>query len=355
MSDQEVVRLGIETTQCTHCFDEDPSLKHATVRLPQPTVVPPGYWSAKPRVLVIGQNPGADANRKDSGNRRMNDILMRVRCGEERAWSEYTEHNLDDFSKWGRGLFKRYLDALGCEISSVALGNAGLCALKSDDDVTSAMTRGCFARHGPRWIRALNPDFVILMGAHARACRTLVEDSIPRANVLETFHYAVQGSHRKQLEMDVEAARRTISGEESRSVRRPSGETHYTVPAAEDFDCEPYRNPARTIELLRELVTLGMQDSAFHSIHHYGETERISDHLRYCEGLVAGQGRFTTGNNPRVQRRLEIVRDAFVGGNFSRGNPAVFDGLARAAAADVPVKQSGRDARIASTRGGKPS
>ena len=98
----------------------------------------------------------------------------------------------------------------------------------------------------------------------------------------------------------------------------------------------------RTIELLDELESLGFDDHAFGHLHHFrvlrGVYDTITAHRKYVEKhtyLLAD------GNNEKVQRRLELVLNAYKAGPFKRGAP-VFLALAQAAVDELPFG-SGED------------
>lgn len=97
-----------------------------------------------------------------------------------------------------------------------------------------------------------------------------------------------------------------------------------------------FDNPSRTLELLRELLTLGFPDSAFSVLHHFEKPITVASHLKYCEDLKEEDGRFRTNSNRLVQRRLELVLNAYIAGKFTSRTPAVFEYLARAALVEFP-------------------
>lgn len=93
----------------------------------------------------------------------------------------------------------------------------------------------------------------------------------------------------------------------------------------------------RTIELLDELQREGFGDSAFGLLHHFlvtrGKMDTIARHRKYCserESLRAG------GTNEKVQKRLQLVLNAYRAGPF-RGGAPVFEKLAEAAAREIPL------------------
>lgn len=98
-----------------------------------------------------------------------------------------------------------------------------------------------------------------------------------------------------------------------------------------------YTDPARTLHLLQQLEDLGMSDSAFSILHHFSKPESIARHRDYCQRLVDEGARFRTANNPRVQRRLEMVLAMYKAGGFASGHQGVFGHLAKAAALEVPT------------------
>ncbi|MGA2262080.1 MAG: hypothetical protein ABSH28_11655 [Acidobacteriota bacterium] len=89
-------------------------------------------------------------------------------------------------------------------------------------------------------------------------------------------------------------------------------------------------NPKKSLELLRTLTELGFTDEAFARLHHFRLKDRkalISAHQRYCQKIESFQG---DGENERVQRRLELVLNAYRAGGFRSTGPHVFVALADA-------------------------
>lgn len=192
-----VVELARESTQCRVCFERSPLLRPALVDLAQPPFVPPSYWDAKPRVLIIGQNPGAGANRNDGADDEMRRLLIDLRDGRDSAWDDYTAHCALDVPNWGQ--FLVYLRSLDLSPAHTTLGNVAMCAVQTDDQIDDILFHHCSARFLSRWVSALAPDVVILMGKRSREAKALVSTAAPQAKILESMHYAVGGSHRARL------------------------------------------------------------------------------------------------------------------------------------------------------------
>ena len=99
-------------------------------------------------------------------------------------------------------------------------------------------------------------------------------------------------------------------------------------------------SPQRTLQLLDELQSLGFDDEAFSRLHHFrlkGRKDNIEAHRRY----VVERGNLIDGDsNDEVQRRLEIVLNAYRGGGFASGSPFVFAYLADAAFAELPPSRA---------------
>lgn len=193
----ELVTLVRDSTQCRVCFERSAQLRPALVDLAQPPFVPPGYWETQPRVLIIGQNPGAGASRTDGADDEMRRLLISLRDGRDSAWDDYTEHCVKDVRKWGQYLI--YLRALDLDSLGTALGNVAMCAVETDDQVTDAIFTECSSRFLLRWVSTLAPDLVILMGKRAQAVRNIIAAAVPREAIRESMHYAVGGSHRARL------------------------------------------------------------------------------------------------------------------------------------------------------------
>jgi hypothetical protein len=112
--------------------------------------------------------------------------------------------------------------------------------------------------------------------------------------------------------------------------------------------------PDRTLELLDRLQALGFPDQAFAHLHHSrarGWRGLISAHRRYC----ARVGEFQAdGDNHRVERRLELVLNAYEHGGFGSRRAEVFVALADAAFAEIPPFR-GAPLELASPRRRRPS
>jgi hypothetical protein len=92
----------------------------------------------------------------------------------------------------------------------------------------------------------------------------------------------------------------------------------------------------RTIQLLDELEALGFNDHAFGHLHHFRATRGVYDtiaaHRRYAEKTQEFR---KGGTNEKVQRRLELVLNAYKAGPFTRRAP-VFLALSQAAVEEIP-------------------
>ena len=93
----------------------------------------------------------------------------------------------------------------------------------------------------------------------------------------------------------------------------------------------------RSIELLDELEREGFGDSAFGLLHHFrvtrGKMDTIARHRKYCSERTSFQA---GGTNEKVQKRLQLVLNAYRAGPF-RGGAPVFEQLAEAAAREIPL------------------
>jgi hypothetical protein len=95
----------------------------------------------------------------------------------------------------------------------------------------------------------------------------------------------------------------------------------------------------RTLDLLTALEKLGFEDSAFATLHHFrstrGTEDTIEAHRKYCESHLSLR---QDGTNEKVQRRLALVLDAYLGGGFKSGRKEIFLALAEAAVLEIPVE-----------------
>ena len=90
----------------------------------------------------------------------------------------------------------------------------------------------------------------------------------------------------------------------------------------------------RMLGLLDDLEQLGFTDHAFGHLHHFRATRGVYDtiaaHRKYLQKHAS-----VRGTNEKVQRRLELVLNAYRAGPFKRGAP-VFLALAQAAVEEIP-------------------
>lgn len=94
-------------------------------------------------------------------------------------------------------------------------------------------------------------------------------------------------------------------------------------------------DPQYTKDLLQLLLKYGFTDAAFSIMHpdHGSGGGQIDAHLKHCNNVSSFPN---DSPNARVQRRLEIILKAFLGGGFSVGNEAIFISLAKASVAQIP-------------------
>jgi hypothetical protein len=86
------------------------------------------------------------------------------------------------------------------------------------------------------------------------------------------------------------------------------------------------------LQLLDELEVLGFNDNAFSRLHHDHDT--ITPFRNYCINKIQ---EFTPdGTNHNVQRRLQLVLNAYRAGVFQSGREEVFLALADASVAEIP-------------------
>ena len=87
---------------------------------------------------------------------------------------------------------------------------------------------------------------------------------------------------------------------------------------------------ADTVALLRELMVLGFTDDAYHVLGIAQDS--IQAHLAHASQHANAE---LDPYSELVQRRLRLVRDAYVKAAFRSGNPDVFRALAVAARAEI--------------------
>lgn len=96
-----------------------------------------------------------------------------------------------------------------------------------------------------------------------------------------------------------------------------------------------YTDPAKTLKLLIELEAMGFSNRAFSIVHHSREPQTIKTHRTYCKSHRHFE-KGTGGTNALVQRRLEIVLNAYLAGRFTCKSSALFEYLANAALLEIP-------------------
>jgi hypothetical protein len=99
-------------------------------------------------------------------------------------------------------------------------------------------------------------------------------------------------------------------------------------------------SPQRTLDLLDELQRLGFDDEAFWRLHHFRLKDckdTIQEHRDYVEKQSSLRD---NDSNEEVQRRLELVLNAYRLGGFKSGRQSVFAALADAAFYEIPPRRS---------------
>ncbi|MFZ2724779.1 MAG: hypothetical protein WAX77_00845 [Methylococcaceae bacterium] len=100
-----------------------------------------------------------------------------------------------------------------------------------------------------------------------------------------------------------------------------------------------YSDPKHTIVLIKKLLSYGFTNKAFVIIHHDthkdNDESRLKAHLDHCAKITKFD---TDGKNADVQKRLEIILNAFESGNFSKANEDIFIHLANAAIIEIPLR-----------------
>ena len=185
-----VYELAHAVLQCSRCFS-DGCRRHAVVDVPQPYYVPDGYYRSRPRILLICRNPGTGAARKDGADRRCREILRDIRSGIDR-WNNYLRWNQEDVVNWGA--YKKMLDALGLEMTTVSLGNIAMCAVQDSEDFHQEMAVTCGFNHLRRSLETLAPSVVILVGGTAAAWHRSIRTVLPKAMIESVRHYAAHGT-----------------------------------------------------------------------------------------------------------------------------------------------------------------
>ena len=97
-------------------------------------------------------------------------------------------------------------------------------------------------------------------------------------------------------------------------------------------------DPKATIGILDELEDLGFHNDAFAALYHFkekGRADTIAEYRAYC----IEQDSFQDGSlNARIQKRLELVLNAYKLGGFRSGRADVFRCLAEAAYNEITSK-----------------
>jgi len=103
------------------------------------------------------------------------------------------------------------------------------------------------------------------------------------------------------------------------------------------MDTRDHTDPKRSVHFIDVLKPLGFPNSAFAIIHHSANWEdrgTMEGHRAYCFKVGSFQANST---NSRVQQRLELILNAYEHGGFKSEKPEVFEALARAAVAEIPL------------------
>lgn len=181
---------------CRVCFDSE-ELAAAEVDVAQPRWVGTGYWTSRPRIILLLINPGS--GKAHQSNAELRRLLQQFRSGRISLDSIF-DFQRQDISSWGRGRFMSlYFDFLGLEIDKVGLANVAWCA-ERNDNYPDWMLSECFHRHTADLLRILKPDIVLLCGDKAQAFATKVRDVAPQVRILSTPHYAARLSNQEMQE-----------------------------------------------------------------------------------------------------------------------------------------------------------
>jgi len=196
---EQIENLNREATRCNRCFAGG-TLTRPFVDIAQPRPIGPGYWEAKPRVVVVMLNPGAGG--ENEYDREALGLIRAFRDGA--ALAPVTEQMRRVMPLWADGRYVDFIKDLGLELDSIATLNVAWCASEGNK-YPKIMLNTCWQLHTAKMLNLLAPDVIVLSGSAAH-------QFAPRVSVKTvcTIHYAYRGSDAARAQA-IEVARREIA------------------------------------------------------------------------------------------------------------------------------------------------
>lgn len=228
--------LYVEARPCRHCFDNDSTLLHGHVAMPQLRWVGPGYSKARTRVLVILLNPGTGSYHGADRSIRMRKLLQAIKPGNSKL-QELMDFMRDDMRNWTckfdssytmMTFYTRYA-RLGLSEDTIGFMNLALCGARrasgngSINVVPPSMLDDCMTRHTLRFLRVLKPRVLLMGGRHVQARKQQILAACPPiVRAFSVPHY----SFRKRDKASMDSLLADTRGELLHLLRERHSSTH---------------------------------------------------------------------------------------------------------------------------------
>jgi uracil-DNA glycosylase len=192
---------------CNDCFS-DIRLKRSQIDLAQPRWIGARYWSSRPRVVIVLENPGAGNHRDGRADKEFKQRIVAYRDGKTDIQPVF-DHQRRDMEHWG-DLHSFYMQGFGLEFNEIAFVNVAWCGEDSNKP-SRAMLNHCFDRFSGTLLRLLNPHVFILGGRSAQRFESRLRSMFPRAEITSVLHYAHRRMHAGRRPAQIKQVREVIS------------------------------------------------------------------------------------------------------------------------------------------------
>lgn len=213
-----------EARTCSMCFDQDPSLLHGHVGMPQLRWVGPDYAISAPRTVVVLQNPGTGTYHGVDTSATMRSRLQAIEPGNDELlklmnWMKRDMANwrcVSD-SRYTMMTFYTEYSELGLTEDTIAFVNLALCGARrktgadNRNVVEPRMLNTCMKHHSLHILRALDPEVVLLGGTRVASYRRQIKQACPAATFIEVPHYALRAKDRDAAKRKLAMARVALS------------------------------------------------------------------------------------------------------------------------------------------------
>jgi len=190
---QAIDDLCRSAASCNVCFESGLPIVRTRVDLAQPRWIGPGYWTSRPRVLIVLTNPGAGNARAATADLTFRQLLTDYRDGKTDLGPTF-KHQRKDMANWG-DLICYYIDGFGLDLDETAFVNIAWCASISRktppaNAYPSAMLKRCFSEFTQPLAKELNPQLLILGGDKAASFAPQLKSILPDSEAVSVLHYA---------------------------------------------------------------------------------------------------------------------------------------------------------------------